>query len=205
MASEALRLYGTDEPVAPVRELRAGALAVELQGARLKRIRCDGREVWHGLAFVLRDPDWGTPEPQIERVELQRVARGHHAHRRLGGVHHGDVADPVLEHQVQGVAEGLVLGERQRVVRHHLAHRGGVGVEAGGDHAEGGIALGEDAGEHAVLGDQRRAAVQRLHALGHLTHRGEDRYVDEGTAGENLMDRTAGHDLSPFAFMERHG
>lgn len=71
MASEALRLYGTEEPVEPVRELRAGALAIELQGARLRRICCDGREVWHGLVFVLRDPDWGTPEPVVRRCDLR--------------------------------------------------------------------------------------------------------------------------------------
>src|SRR5690606_33432681 len=140
-----------------------------------------------------------------ERIELERVARSHDAHRRLGGIHHGNVADAVFVHEVKRVAEGLVFGERHRVVRHHLAHRRGVGIEAGGDHAEGGVALGEDAGEHAVLGDQGGAAMLRLHELGHFPHRGEDRHVDEGTVGKNLMDRTAGHDLSPFAFIERHG
>lgn len=69
----ARRLYGSDEPRPPPEWLRAGALTLELQQGRLRRIACGGYEIWHGLALVLRDADWGTPEPQIERVELQRA------------------------------------------------------------------------------------------------------------------------------------
>lgn len=61
-ASLAQRLYGTDEPVAADRPLRAGPLTLRLRGGRLLGLCCAGREVWHGLAFVLRDADWGTPE-----------------------------------------------------------------------------------------------------------------------------------------------
>lgn len=68
---EALRLYGTAEPVPPLQHLRAGALTMALQHGRLKRLHCGGHEVWHGLAFVLRDPDWGTPEPELQPAVLQ--------------------------------------------------------------------------------------------------------------------------------------
>lgn len=76
MDSEALRLCGTDEPVPTLRTLRAGALTLELQAGRLRRIRCGGHEVWHGLAFVLRDPDWGTPETEWREESVHEHADG---------------------------------------------------------------------------------------------------------------------------------
>ena len=74
MPSLAQRLYGSDEVVAPARALRAGPLSMELQRGRLRRICCGGHEVWHGLAWVLRDADWGTPEPVLGRVDIQEAA-----------------------------------------------------------------------------------------------------------------------------------
>lgn len=74
MSSLPERLYGTDEAVAPVRVLRAGPLAVELQRERLRSIRWGDQEVWHGLALVLRDVHWGTPEPTIDDIELREGA-----------------------------------------------------------------------------------------------------------------------------------
>ena len=74
MPSLAQRLYGSDEVVEPARTLRAGPLSMELQRGRLRRICCGGHEVWHGLAWVLRDADWGTPEPVLGRVDIQEAA-----------------------------------------------------------------------------------------------------------------------------------
>ncbi len=63
-------LYGTDEAVEPPLALRAGPLEMRLQGGRLQHIRVGEREVWHGVAFVFRDVDWGTPEPVFDRAEV---------------------------------------------------------------------------------------------------------------------------------------
>ena len=62
-------LFGTDEPLAQALELRAGRLTAWLRGTRLGPIAIDGREVWHGVDFLYRDPDWGTPQPHVEHVE----------------------------------------------------------------------------------------------------------------------------------------
>ncbi len=62
-------LYGTDEPIAGTLSLRAGPLHLQLQQGRLWDLRVGGTEVWHGMAFVYRDAEWGTPEPVIEAVE----------------------------------------------------------------------------------------------------------------------------------------
>ena len=40
-----------------------------LQGGKLWNVRLGDLEVWHGIAFVYRDVDWGTPEPVIEHCE----------------------------------------------------------------------------------------------------------------------------------------
>jgi hypothetical protein len=49
--------------------LDAGALTLELRGAKAWRICRGGNEVWHGIAFLFRDADWGTPEPVVDDVE----------------------------------------------------------------------------------------------------------------------------------------
>ena len=83
MSAEALRLYGTEEPVEPAQRLHAGPLTLELQRGQLRRIRCGALEVWHGLAFVLRDADWGTPQPELHVVDVQ--GDGHAFELRIEG------------------------------------------------------------------------------------------------------------------------
>ena len=56
--------------------LRAGPLTMALQRGKLLHIRCGEHEIWHGVAFVFRDVDWGTPEPVIEQVELAQRPDG---------------------------------------------------------------------------------------------------------------------------------
>ena len=67
-------LFGTDEAVEPPTALRAGPLHLLLQRGKLLHIRHGAREIWHGVAFVYRDPDWGTPEPVVEQVDLDANA-----------------------------------------------------------------------------------------------------------------------------------
>ena len=62
-------LFGTDEEVAESIALRAGPLALTVRGARVWDIRCGEHEVWHGIAFLFRDADWGTPEPIVDKME----------------------------------------------------------------------------------------------------------------------------------------
>ena len=62
-------LFGTDEVVPDTVSLRAGPLDLALRGTRLWHVRLGDVEVWHGVAFLFRDPDWGTPEPVVEHTE----------------------------------------------------------------------------------------------------------------------------------------
>lgn len=102
-ASLAHRLFGTEEPLEPALALRAGPLSLQLRRGKLARLCCEGRELWHGLAFVLRDPDWGTPEAVIEHQRVEQSARAFRA--RLEGFF--PVSPPLrFALEIEGDAEG---------------------------------------------------------------------------------------------------
>ena len=61
-------LYGTDEALPLRRALRAGPLSMTLRGGGIVDLEVAGHEVWHGVTFLYRDPDWGTPEPVFQRI-----------------------------------------------------------------------------------------------------------------------------------------
>lgn len=67
--SLATLLYGTEEPLPESLQLRAGPLDMTLERGKLWNLRLGDVEVWHGLGFVHRDVDWGTPDPIIERTD----------------------------------------------------------------------------------------------------------------------------------------
>ena len=62
-------LFGTDEVIPNTLSLRAGPLELGLRAARVWHVRLGDVEVWHGAALLFRDPDWGTPEPIVDRIE----------------------------------------------------------------------------------------------------------------------------------------
>ena len=61
-------LFGTEEPAVPALPLAAGRLTAQLRGTRLGPICYDGHEVWHGVDFLFRDKDWGTPAPAVDAM-----------------------------------------------------------------------------------------------------------------------------------------
>ena len=71
--SRAIRLFGTEEPVAPPVLLEAGPLTAELEDGNLRYIRFHGREMLRAVSFIVRDQNWGTYRPQIE--DLSRSSR----------------------------------------------------------------------------------------------------------------------------------
>lgn len=66
--SRAIRLFGTDDPVAPSRILTAGRLTAELDAGNLRYIRFDGIEVICAVSFIVRDKNWGTYNPKISNL-----------------------------------------------------------------------------------------------------------------------------------------
>lgn len=120
-------LFGTDEPVAPPLALRAGRLSARLRGTRLGPVCIDGHEVWHGVDFLHRDPDWGTPPSRVDAVDHTSDARGFRV--RLRG--HVDAASRIdfeiaiesdgesLRYEAQAAARGDVATNRTGLVLMH--------------------------------------------------------------------------------------
>ena len=75
-ASVLTALYGTDEALPLDVALQAGLLSMTLRGGHLVDLKVAGYEVWHGITFLYRDPDWGTPEPVFKRIVHEVVENG---------------------------------------------------------------------------------------------------------------------------------
>ena len=67
---DALRLYGTDEPVPALRVLAAGALECEFEAGAMRCVRWRGVELLRGVSYLLRDRDWGTAPARLEALQL---------------------------------------------------------------------------------------------------------------------------------------
>ncbi|MEM7042326.1 MAG: hypothetical protein AAF543_05905 [Pseudomonadota bacterium] len=74
--SRAIALFGTDEPVAASKTLRAGPLTVEFDNGALRYIKVGGKEAIRNIAFVVRDKDWGTYNPVLENLKIGQGSNG---------------------------------------------------------------------------------------------------------------------------------
>lgn len=72
MTARAIKLCGTDVPDAKARRLEAGRLSVELVNGALRDIRFDGSEVLRGIAYLVRDKNWGTYTPTISGLKVRQ-------------------------------------------------------------------------------------------------------------------------------------
>ncbi len=61
-------LYGTDRPDTPSERITVGKLAFTLQGGALRHITYNGVEMIRGIAFLVRDRDWGTLAPRTTEL-----------------------------------------------------------------------------------------------------------------------------------------
>jgi hypothetical protein len=71
-ASRAIKLCGTEQPDGAVRVLSAGPLSVELDNGNLRYLRVGGVEVLRGLAFLVRDENWGTCIPTLSDLVVEQ-------------------------------------------------------------------------------------------------------------------------------------
>ena len=72
--SRAIMLFGTDEPTAETRLLKAGPLTVEFDAGNLRYIRHEGHEAIRAISYVVRDQFWGTYNPEIRDLEVEETA-----------------------------------------------------------------------------------------------------------------------------------
>src|SRR5262249_4136604 len=66
----AIALYGTMEPVPERVQLEAGPVSLTLENGALRWIRLGDVEVLRGVAFLVRDRNWGTPSPEMSALDL---------------------------------------------------------------------------------------------------------------------------------------
>ena len=69
-------LFGCDEPPEPELTLQAGPLTMLLRGTQLLNLRIGRAEIWHGVSFLFRDVNWGTPQPVVEQVDHEARVDG---------------------------------------------------------------------------------------------------------------------------------
>ena len=71
-SSRAIKLCGTEQPDGVGRVLRAGPLSVELDNGNLRYLRVGDVEVLRGLAFLVRDENWGTCIPTLSDLVVEQ-------------------------------------------------------------------------------------------------------------------------------------
>lgn len=114
-----IALFGTDQPPAPVDQIRQGEVTLELQAGALRDIRVGDTEIIRSIAFLVRDRDWGTVIPELgpvqrtgDRIELPMTFRN--------GAGRLDVA---LSIQIR--AQGMRVGAKGRVTGDLETNRAG--------------------------------------------------------------------------------
>jgi hypothetical protein len=137
-------LFGTLETEPPVIPLRAGPLALRLQGTRLLAVEAAGHEVWHGVALLYRDPGWGTPEPVVDDCDCRREEDGFAVDIRAHVP-----STPVIDLRIRivGDASGRVRYEGTAVPRGDIAtQRTGIVVMHPMSAMGGAVEIGHDDG-----------------------------------------------------------
>lgn len=75
-SERAKRLYGTSEPLASYRILRAGPLSARLEDGNLRAIRFAGQECLRAVSYIIRDKDWGTYRPPLRNLLIEENGTG---------------------------------------------------------------------------------------------------------------------------------
>jgi hypothetical protein len=143
----AMLLFGTAEPVVPMRSLAAGQLTAKLDRGNIRYVRWGGLEVLRAIAFVIRDTAWGTYDPAISELAIEEAAGRFsisYAARCVGPEgsfrYRAEIlgsADGALTFHARGLSdEGLATNRTGFVVLHPL--RGVVGRDVAVTHASGG-------------------------------------------------------------------
>jgi hypothetical protein len=74
MTADAFLLCGTRSDEAEPVRLSAGALSADFVNGNLRTIRHDGTEVLRAIAYIVRDRDWGTYEPELTGLVIDQGA-----------------------------------------------------------------------------------------------------------------------------------
>jgi hypothetical protein len=111
------RLYGTLQPRPEEPLTQVGRLDFLAQGAQLRRLRADGREILRSVGLVIRDGFWGTH--RLLEHHCQTGLEAGHWWRKVQGSVASNGEEPALEWQLE-----MAVGEEGLSIRTELrAHR----------------------------------------------------------------------------------
>ncbi len=74
MTADAFLLFGTHAVEAEPVRLNAGLLSADFVNGNLRTIRYGGIEVLRAIAYIVRDRDWGTYEPELTELVVDQGA-----------------------------------------------------------------------------------------------------------------------------------
>ena len=74
--TRAIKLTGTDVPEGKRRILEAGPITAMFDNGAIRYIRYRGAEVLRGIAYLVRDKEWGTYTPAIENLKIAQRKDG---------------------------------------------------------------------------------------------------------------------------------
>lgn len=75
-ATDPFLLYGTHEAETKPLHVKAGLIEADLGNGNLRSVTYDGVEVLRGIAYLVRDRDWGTYNPEIRDLVVEQNADG---------------------------------------------------------------------------------------------------------------------------------
>ncbi|MBL4646494.1 MAG: hypothetical protein JKY99_08575 [Rhizobiales bacterium] len=107
----AVKLFGTEEPVEPPRELRAGNLSAEFEAGNLRYIRFVGQEVMRAISYIVRDPDWGTYAPKIS--DLAIIEKADHFRVRYNALVDNGAQQLTYRADIMGRSDGTLTFQVQ--------------------------------------------------------------------------------------------
>ena len=116
-------LFGTEAEVPARYDLGAGALTAELEDGNLRHIRIGGREAIRGIAYLVRDRNWGTYAPAIENLQIVQEAD------RFTVTYNATCRDAEQEYRyrarIEGTPERIVFSARGEGVTDFVTNRAG--------------------------------------------------------------------------------
>src|SRR5438132_216077 len=137
--------YGTSEPPAPRRRFECGRFSFVLENGAVRWLKWDDREILRGVAFLLRDRNWGTPTAILDPISVDAASGQLSIHVRGRIACDGECfeftstilvgADGTFSFTTEGRSGGPLLTNRCGLVILHPADFAGLNLEIG--HADG--------------------------------------------------------------------
>lgn len=124
--NDALTLFGTASPPAPRETFEAGRLCFTYEVGALRHLKLNGVEAIRGIAFLVRDRDWGTLEPEITDKVVDRSDDSLNISYHARYTSHGATLD--VDIRITAGAEGLSMSANGRATGAFETNRAGFTV-----------------------------------------------------------------------------